>query len=187
MHPVFRYLESDGKGQPYRPWLWIIWLFFGPMIQSICYQLYIFIATRVLVITEVIITQLVFEHSLRIRFKAETSSKSESRSASRTPSRPDTPDSQAHGASPDSEVSSLAESAREPSGSVSEASTVAVREPSTSTTASTLKGTVKKQKTTEISKEEPQKGGGNLVGKINNLVTSDLNNITSARDFGFLG
>jgi len=29
--------------------------------------------------------------------------------------------------------------------------------------------------------------GGNLVGKINNLVTTDLNNITGARDFLWLG
>lgn len=163
------------------------------MIQSICWQFYIYIATRVLALTEILVTQLVFEHSLRIRFKAETSKGSDSRPVTRTPSRAESPvgstnteGAPSDTANPDSEASSIADStARE----ASEASTVAVREPSASTSASTLKGTVKvkaNQKGSELPKEEEQKGSGNLVGKINNLVTTDLNNIVAARDFLWL-
>ncbi|KAH9932480.1 uncharacterized protein B0H18DRAFT_1115738 [Fomitopsis serialis] len=47
------------------------WLFVGPMVGSIALQVYIFTMTRMLVRTMSIITQLLFEHSLRIRMKAE--------------------------------------------------------------------------------------------------------------------
>jgi hypothetical protein len=36
-------------------------------------------------------------------------------------------------------------------------------------------------------KGEKEATAGNIVGKINNLVTTDLANITNARDFMFLG
>ncbi|KAH7904045.1 hypothetical protein BJ138DRAFT_980496, partial [Hygrophoropsis aurantiaca] len=65
------YIETDGKGAIIRPWIWIAWLFFGPMANSISFQWYIFLATRTLVRTEGTIIQLVFSHSLRIRMKAE--------------------------------------------------------------------------------------------------------------------
>lgn len=35
--------------------------------------------------------------------------------------------------------------------------------------------------------DSSQAKGGNLIGKINNLVTSDLSNITEGRDFLFIG
>lgn len=34
--------------------------------------------------------------------------------------------------------------------------------------------------------EKDEKGKKNLLGKVNNLITSDLDNITQARDFLFL-
>lgn len=79
---------------------------------------------RALVRVEAILTQLVFEHSLRIRLKAETSGS---------------------GASSKDEIASAA---------------------------------------SDLSQTTPKEAeSDNLIGKINNLVTIDIENITEARDF----
>ncbi|KAF9483592.1 multidrug resistance-associated ABC transporter [Pholiota conissans] len=190
IYKVLNYLETGGEGQTTKPWVWIIWLFFGPMVQSVFFQWYLFTATHVLALCEALITELVFEHSLRIRFKAETTTKAESRASTATSSRAESPvDSMSseNAAAEASEESSLIESSTRETSTVSEGSTI-VRDASTSTSTSTLKGVVKaKGKQKDIApppKEEPaKKSDGNLIGKINNLVTADLNNITSARDF----
>lgn len=41
--------------------------------MSLCWQGYVFVATIVATRTQAILTELIFEHSLRIRFKAEKS------------------------------------------------------------------------------------------------------------------
>ncbi|KAF9449105.1 multidrug resistance-associated ABC transporter [Macrolepiota fuliginosa MF-IS2] len=112
---ILDYLETGGRDARIKPWFWIACLFVGPMMISLARQWYIFVATRMLVHTEGLLTQLVFEHSLRIRMKAEASDGSEN---------------------PTSETK-----------------------------------TVK---------------ADNLVGKINNLVTTDMVNVVEARDFLFL-
>ncbi|KAJ6611201.1 hypothetical protein B0H10DRAFT_2165893 [Mycena sp. CBHHK59/15] len=106
------YIETNGKDAKYRPWIWILWLFLGPTIRSITNHWYVFMVTRTLVRVEAIITQLVFNHALRIRFKSETSE------APHTGAKP--------------------------------------------------------------------RADQNLVGKLNNLITSDLQNITEAKDFMLL-
>ncbi|KAJ7705435.1 P-loop containing nucleoside triphosphate hydrolase protein [Mycena rosella] len=111
---LLNYMETNGKDATYRPWIWILWLFLGPTIRSVTNHWYVFIVTRTLVRVEAIITQLIFEHALRIRFKSETST---------DPGK---------GATPNPRASQ------------------------------------------------------NLVGKLNNLVTSDLQNITEAKDFMLL-
>ncbi len=92
------------------------------MTVSLTRQWYIFVATRMLVHTEGLLTQLIFEHSLRIRIKAETSD------------RPDNPSS----------------------------------------------------KSISLRHEHRRPKADNLVGKINNLVTTDMINVVEARDFVFL-
>ncbi len=54
---------------------------------------------------------------------------------------------------------------------------------STSTTAT--KSPATKERAKEVEKG-PKAKGDNLIGKINNLVTSDLSNITAGRDFLYL-
>ncbi|CAG8751921.1 15164_t:CDS:2, partial [Acaulospora colombiana] len=68
---LLTYIETGGKDAVVRPWVWISWLLIGPLVGSTAMQWYIFINTRTLVRIECIITQLVFEHSLRIRMKEE--------------------------------------------------------------------------------------------------------------------
>ncbi|SJK98372.1 uncharacterized protein ARMOST_01637 [Armillaria ostoyae] len=131
---LLHYIETGGKDSQYRPWLWIAWLFIGPLMTSISSDWYIFISTRCLVRAEGIITQLVFEHSLRIRAKAETDNPASGKFQSRD--LIDTPEE----ASED-----LQNPAEANLGQHSE--------------------------------------GKNLIGRINNLVTTDLKNITDAQGF----
>lgn len=50
-----------------RPWVWVLALLLDPIIGSIIWELHVFTTSRVLVRTEAIITQLVFERALRMR------------------------------------------------------------------------------------------------------------------------
>ncbi|KZT65009.1 P-loop containing nucleoside triphosphate hydrolase protein, partial [Daedalea quercina L-15889] len=155
------YLETDGEGAVVRPWVWISWLFIGPMIGSVALQWYIFTTTRMLVRTTGIITQLVFAHALRIRLKAEV---------------PDTP------------ASSTVTTAVGTPDNASEDETARA-----STISSSTKGKGKSKVSSEggESRKEGTKNsedakGANLVGKINNLVTTDLDNLINGRDFLFI-
>ncbi|KAF8883986.1 P-loop containing nucleoside triphosphate hydrolase protein [Infundibulicybe gibba] len=78
---LLHYLESGGEDAFIRPWVWVLWLFLGPTLRSISTQWYSYIVTHTVVQAECIITQLVFEHALRIRVKAETPSSSQSSAA----------------------------------------------------------------------------------------------------------
>jgi hypothetical protein len=120
---------------------------------------------------ECLITQLLFEHSLRIRVKAETSDPTETHGdASVTPANePVTPDSQ-----------SVAETQE-----ASESDTLAHSQGNTETTIN-APGDVKPDKSAKETKEDGASKASNLTGKITNLVTTDLKNITEARDFLFI-
>lgn len=123
-----------------------------------------------LVDAQAILTQLLYDHALRIRMKAETN---ESQPNSRSSTAAVTPD-----------TASVVEDEEEdrPSGSVDGAST------SASTTAVGTDSAKGKQKAapesdnktdTDASKDSKT---SNLMGKLNNMVTSDLENIGQGRD-----
>lgn len=148
------YLETGGQDAKIRPWFWILCIFCGPLFRILALQFYIFIATRGLVRAEGIITQLVFEHSLRIRL-IDGSNFPPSSDGMSTSGRP----------------SSIAKSARV--GNIG--STTDVKGKRKADTTSLIEGVAEK-------KDNP-----NLIGKINNLVTTDLFNIIEGRDFLVLG
>lgn len=153
-------------------------------------------ATRALTHTEALITQLVFEHSLRIRLVAETSP--EGSRGGQIISNPQAPDTES--VTTEGTVEGSTEGSDETSGAsvaptANKASPVSDDSQSATTAASTLP---KGKDTGSAVSLEPLKTGleatgsarkkdANLVGKINNLVTTDLGNIVSARDFLFLG
>ncbi|KAF7319288.1 ATP-binding cassette transporter [Mycena chlorophos] len=87
---LLNYLENPDVEPVIQPWIWILFLIIGPMTASTALQWYIYLATRTLVRCEAIITQLVFEHALRIRVKAESSDGTTS-SGTSTPTRHETP------------------------------------------------------------------------------------------------
>ena len=121
--------------------------------------------------TEGLLTQLVFEHSLRIRLKAEGSNDKNKDTGTAI----GTPDSAsvAEGTAVDSNSD---EGGSQPSrASTTESGDSSSDSPSTSKRkdySSTLKSDTK-----------PTKDKQNLIGKINNLVTTDLGNIVDGRDF----
>lgn len=135
--------------------------------------------------TQAIVTQLVFDHALRIRMKAETSGtppNSAHTSAVTTPDtasiaehseRAGTPGGSADGSS-DNETAALVS---EPGSIVGKKNNQRDSQLSTSSTST---------KVAENSTDSSSKGG-NLVGKMTNLVTTDMNNIIEGRDFLFAG
>ena len=115
-------------------------------------------ATRALACADGLLTQLVFEHSLRIRFKAEGSREDD---PSTVPV--DTSEAQSVEGSTPMEASST--------------------QPNAATDSNAKKGKAKADDSTAKSAGRKGKKKDNLIGKINTLVTVDLKNIVSARDF----
>lgn len=142
-----------------------------------------------LVRVEAIVTQLVFEHSLRIRMKAET----ESSGSTPSPSAAAT-----EGTSTPADTASLANTSTVHDGSEANESDDGAPPSSTLSASSTPSSTIKgkpdaKTKGGDKKEEDDEKfhkdgtaKASNLIGKINNLVSTDLNNIVDGRDFLFL-
>ena len=129
---------------------------------------------------------LVFDHALRVRLKAETGESKEE--SGNTPSSVPVSDAQGSNVSEGSSVNEEDDEETVHSRGVTTAS---------STTAVTVIPAVTAQtkgKTTEVGKaaaREDEKGAqkkrDNFLGKVQNLITSDIDNITSARNFLFIG
>ena len=124
----------------------------GPFVGTIVMQWYIFITTGSLVRAQAIITQLVFEHSLRIRMKAETAASTPSPSTAPTP-----------------DTASLADTAvgTEAEGHSPEGTEQTLQPSSASVTSS---GSGKGKGKDKEEEEDKKDKDSNLVGKINNLV-----------------
>ena len=125
---------------------------------------------------ESIITSLIFDHALRIRLKAEPAQKKsgEASSGVATPEAQGahTPDNASEGGDEDDATTITAGT-----------STTAVA--SASQPADQSKDD--KKADAKEAKESEETKASNLMGKLNNLVTSDLENITDGRDFLFTG
>lgn len=145
-------------------------------------------ATTALAHAEALITQLVFEHSLRIRLVAETNDDANASQGHNSPSGAGTPD-----------TASVAGSSANVSASVSSTVNDGSKSPADAKSMSTLTSTVPKGKSKDTGAQTPtsvkpqskkeslSKKDSNLIGKINNLVTTDLGNITDSRDFLLVG
>ncbi|KAJ7501621.1 hypothetical protein B0H11DRAFT_2275231 [Mycena galericulata] len=169
------YLEHPGEEPSVKPWFWITWLFLGPMIGSTALQWYFYLATRSLVRCQALITQLVFEHALRIRVVAETT-------YNPPPSVAVTAEESGRTSHVDQEGSNGGGEETSRSTEADAASRDETLQASTASIEST-KGTGEpepEEKPAESSREK------NLVGKITNLVTTDLGNIIDSRDFLFI-
>ncbi|KAJ7469587.1 hypothetical protein FB451DRAFT_1368560 [Mycena latifolia] len=177
MNQLLMYIETREQGAVVRPWVWILLIFLGPALGSFESQYYIFISTRVLVQIEAIITQLVFAHSLRIRTKAETTVAKDSPAARPTVETPPPPSVPAEGTDADSTTET---DATDNGASItqSEGDSPTAQASSTVSVKSTASKEPAKPATVEATKSQ-----GSLVGKINNLVTTDLGNIGDSRDF----
>ncbi|EJD51854.1 hypothetical protein AURDEDRAFT_82731 [Auricularia subglabra TFB-10046 SS5] len=155
LNRLLNYIETGGVGATVRPWFWIGWLFWGPLVSGIAMHRYLFMATRTLVRVEAIVTQLVFEHALKIRIPAEVPTDSANQSPGNSAST-----SISEG---DDGVTCAS------SGDDRDAKPPAPATISDSASTGNRDGAAR-----------------DLIGRVNNLVTSDVSNITDARDILFL-
>ncbi|KAF8188324.1 multidrug resistance-associated ABC transporter [Pholiota molesta] len=161
---TLEYLETGGVGATTRPWVWISYLFIGPLLQSIAEHANAFFQYIIRVRLQAILTQFVFEHSLRIRLKAETSG--------------DAPE--------DKPIIPVTKPVDSTEGENAQADTETIVVDSSETAETSTQGT---QANVEVETGSTQKtrSAENLIGKINNLVTTDLDNIIEGVDFVSLG
>nr|GAT43346.1 predicted protein [Mycena chlorophos] len=72
---ILDYLENpNNDDRVMKPWFWVFTLFLGPLTYSVFWQRYLFLGNHVLAKSTSIVTQLIFDHALRIRIKADTGS-----------------------------------------------------------------------------------------------------------------
>ena len=165
----------------YLPRVWITLLFFSPILSSILLQLHTFASSGALVRTEGILTQLLFEHALRIRMK-ENFPNTECTSVVNTPEVRtfDPPPIGEDESGVDADGASVA--------TTTAYSTRTVNDTQASANSTSL------PPPTPIALAKPEEGKGNgslpsgpnLAGRINNLISTDVENITDCRDFMFL-
>ncbi|KAI0344132.1 multidrug resistance-associated ABC transporter [Trametopsis cervina] len=73
---LLAYVESNGRDAYVRPWFWCLFLFVGQISLSLISGRYMIIMGRIIARTQGVVTQLIFDHSLRVRaFSADASKK----------------------------------------------------------------------------------------------------------------
>ncbi|KAJ7267338.1 hypothetical protein C8J57DRAFT_1435960 [Mycena rebaudengoi] len=155
---LISYLENPDSTSSIRPIIWVLWLFIGPMISTISFQGYYrmsvlsIVKYRVVARTEALLTELIFEHALRVRVMAHHSVDGPSKSAE------------------------LSRTSSDDAGSIAslnpgEAQSDASGETAQSTTPKDIE---------YLATAAPS--GSIDVGKISNLVTTDLRNVTQMND-----
>ncbi|KAL7418721.1 hypothetical protein Q5752_006404 [Cryptotrichosporon argae] len=181
LNKILNYLETNGKGATIRPILWIILLFLGPAFASLTIQYYIFVQTRTLVRCESIMTQLLFDHALRLRMKDAPAEEDEAKGIP-----DDTPlirieEAIDHAPGAPAELLEESDMSGNGHGGIpdSEATEVGSAE-----TDSNKNGNAdgKKRADTEANK---QKGQG-LAGRINVLMAADIESLVEGRDLPLL-
>ena len=101
VNQFLQYVETDGRGATVSPWVWVTLIFTGPLVSSLSLEWYLYNAAAVVYQTEGLLTQLVFDHSLRIRLKAEPAGNSDS---AKKPDIPEDGDQQVESVSVDEET-----------------------------------------------------------------------------------
>ncbi|KZO93694.1 ATP-binding cassette transporter [Calocera viscosa TUFC12733] len=181
INKLLMHLEHPGDVTDVRPWVWISLLLLDPVLGSLCLHMYIFITTRMVVQCESILTQLIFQHSLKIRLKDDPPSSASSAVGTT-----------AH--TPDPEIIEQVEIVDEPASATTEnfttGSETAVGTEASEQGSLSPKDKGKKKDTAapaaEEKKEEEKEKSSHLVGKINNLIGTDLANLIEGRDFLFV-
>ncbi|CAL1696210.1 unnamed protein product [Somion occarium] len=158
---LLKYLETGGENAIVRPWFWIAWLFFGPLISGMTFNLYFYIALRTIVRAQGVLTQLIFDHALRIRVQGDVKEDSLTQE------------------SPASEHPSPEGSSNARGGSSSDVDEETVA-------SSTSFDAKADDQSSETPKQESKPNTANLAGRLNNLVTSDMSNVHGGQGFMLL-
>ncbi|KAJ1309694.1 hypothetical protein OPQ81_006459 [Rhizoctonia solani] len=179
---ILQYLEDPSDPGYLRPWFWILWLFLGPVFGSIAIQWYIFLKMGSVVRAEGMITQLLFEHSLRIRMVAQVAGGSDAKTPKTITPTADT------ASVLESQETTIDAPSQRANGSEEEFdSTCHTAEASNAQTLVASTSSVKGKDKTKggDSTEEENNANSNLVGRINNLMSTDLENVTEGADILF--
>ncbi|KAJ3929467.1 MAG: hypothetical protein NXY57DRAFT_1016596 [Lentinula lateritia] len=200
------YIETNGVNAAFRPWVWIAWLFLGPLLQTMASESYLYITTRQVVHAEAILTEVILEHALRIRVKAETDDEEDRKasetsissnypSASASPSQsesdmatpPDSGDEEdqktlqsdthSRAATNATEATDATDTTLRP-GSSSSSKVIKSKEPSKVSALALTTDSSKNPKSQKINSEKAK----NILGKLSNLVTTDMQNITDGKE-----
>ncbi|KAH9480752.1 ATP-binding cassette transporter abc4 [Psilocybe cubensis] len=168
-----RYMETGGANATVKPWLWILMILMGPVFRSMFQHWDLYIETVILVRTQAVLTQLVFEHSLRIRLKAEAPSNTTAVSVTDS-------------VSDDEDVETIADDSSAEGSTVQASTSRTASSKDGSSTPVSVKGKSKATDKEQAKPSAPKKHAGdaeNLLGRINNLVTSDLDSIVDGAEF----
>uniref|UniRef100_A0A0W0FUG8 Atp-binding cassette transporter n=1 Tax=Moniliophthora roreri TaxID=221103 RepID=A0A0W0FUG8_MONRR len=74
MNQLLVYLQTANDHHTIRPWFWILLLLVAPVFDTTSVNWFMFLAQRTLVRAESLLTELLFEHALKIRVKATSGS-----------------------------------------------------------------------------------------------------------------
>ncbi|KAF8068784.1 P-loop containing nucleoside triphosphate hydrolase protein [Lyophyllum atratum] len=154
---LLEHIESEGRGATVKPWVWVASLFFAPFASTLITQQYKRILARSTVRLEATFTQLMLQHALRIRVVAEGKSDP-----------------------PRIAVSSPAPLSTTASGSSTPAAT--------DNTGPAAPGAVPLESHMETASETAATSstsdkGASLVGRMNNLISTDLQAISQGAEF----
>ncbi|ODO04635.1 hypothetical protein I350_05244 [Cryptococcus amylolentus CBS 6273] len=167
INQLLDYLETDGKGHNVRPIVWVVFLFMGPTLSSLFMELYIFTATRCLVRAEALLTQLLFDHSLRLRMKDQVDDEKEEEEEVK------------ESAGPLITVEEVDHAPDAPRGLIA-------AEAETATPAESGTGKDKTDRKAAADAEAKKSKGQGLAGKINVLMAADIEAVGEGRDLALI-
>jgi hypothetical protein len=181
LNKLLSYIENKGEDAFIQPWVWIFVITLAPILRNACEQLYLYTNTRTATRIEAVITSVVYEHSLRIRVLNKAA---ENTTPTPLATPPETP----------KPVTALGSTQASASGDqlASEVSTLHSRGGTSVSTASAVVGSSNSKDTDRQGKDSKAKADGDkkkteksqdIIGKLNNLVTSDLDNISGGKDW----
>lgn len=173
---LLTYLQTDGADAVIRPGFWIAWLFIGPAVSSMSWQLYTFLSTRNLVKVESLFTQMLFGHALRIDMRDDAAAEggNEQELALAVANIPDAVQDPLPSAGP---AKGVVDSAQ-PQPVVESDSTTLAEGSSAPSSAPSIKA----------SADVPNAGAthtpgpASLTARINTLMTSDIENVIQGKD-----
>ncbi|KAG8882435.1 hypothetical protein FRB97_008251 [Tulasnella sp. 331] len=176
---LLAYLESGGEGATIKPWVWILALLVGPTLGTILTEFNLSLVARMTVRLQNVVTLLVFERALKMRF-AEDSQSDMTTSVQVAPSVADNDSTDAEGNSQLEGTSSSEVTLQDRPADHTEGAGKGSVTASTTSDASPKVSGKEDTKTKESTAEAK-----NLVGRLTNLVSTDLNNLTQAQNFIF--
>ncbi|TDL20538.1 P-loop containing nucleoside triphosphate hydrolase protein [Rickenella mellea] len=171
MKNLLSYLENGRPQIGLRPWVWVTFVALGPMIAGFLFNQFFYEATTLITESDSLLTQLVFEHSLRIRMRSDLleDNKKEKKGDDTNGLASDAPSS---GITPTEDATSGTQTPADGTQTPAESSESSKGEPDGTT----------KDKAPVKEKEK----GAHLIGRINNLLTTDLNQLKFSHDVFFM-